>query len=173
MSEALEGTPEPTVSLTEQANGQRIPRSMFIGHTVGYWLILGAVIAALSFVPGMTGPVSYDAVLAVTTPPTVLHFPYMGLHPYAVLGLSIVAMIVWTDLTVRRRHDRGRSGVDAVIFQILLLASVIIHSFADAPDIVGYLDGFLVLYALYLFVVLVILPGDRGANRYGAVPRPD
>ncbi len=173
MSEALEGTPQPTVSLTEQANGQRIPRSMFIGHTVGYLLILGAVILALSFIPGLTAPVSYDAVFAVTTPPTVLHFPYTGLHPYAVLGLSIVAMIVWTDLTVRRRHDRGRSGVDAVIFQILLLASVIIHSFADAPDIVGYLDAFLVLYAIYLFVVLVILPGDRGVNRYGVVPRPD
>ena len=82
-------------------------------------------------------------------------------------------MIVWTDLTVRRRHDRGRSGVDAVIFQILLLASVIIHTFADAPDIVGYLDAFLVLFGLYLFVVLVILPGNRQENRYGAVPRPD
>ena len=36
MSHALEGTPKPAVTLTEQANGQRIPRSMFIGHTVGY-----------------------------------------------------------------------------------------------------------------------------------------
>ena len=103
----------------------------------------------------------------------MLHFPYVGLHPYAVIGLSVFSTIVWTDLTVRRRHDRGRSGVDAVIFQILLLASVIIHTFGNAPDIVGYLDAFLVLFGLYLFVVLVILPGNRQENRYGAVPRPD
>ena len=172
MSHALEGTPKPAVTLTEQANGRRIPRSMFIGHTVGYLIILGAAIIGLTFVPGMTVPTSYDAVFAVTMPATVLHFPYVGLHPYAVIGLSVFAMIVWTDLTVRRRHDRGRSGVDAVIFQILLLASVIIHTFADAPDIVGYLDAFLVLLGVYLFFVLVILPGNRGANRYGPRPEP-
>jgi hypothetical protein len=60
-----------------------------------------------------------------------------------------------------------------VIFQILLLASVIIHSFANAPDIVGWLDALLVLYGLYLFVVLALLPGDPAENRYGDVPRPD
>jgi uncharacterized membrane protein YhaH (DUF805 family) len=172
MSHALEGTPKPVVTLTEQANGQRIGRSMFIGHTVGYLLLFAAAIAGLAFA-GFVAPTSYDAVFAVTQPPTVLHFPYLGLHPYAVLGLSLVGMIVWTDLTIRRRHDRGRSGVDAVIWQILLLASVIMHTLADAPDIVGYLDAALVLYGLYLFLVLVILPGNPGENRHGAVPRPD
>lgn len=172
MSQALEGTPKPAVTLTEQANGQRIPRSMFIGHTAGYLLVLALVIVGLSFA-GFTVPTSYDAVFAVTTPPTVLHFPYVGLHPYAVIGLSVIAMLVWSDLTIRRRHDRGRSGVDAAIFQILLLASVIIHTFGNAPDIVGYLDAVLVVLGLYLFIVLVIFPGNRGENRYGPVPRPD
>jgi uncharacterized membrane protein YhaH (DUF805 family) len=172
MSHALEGTPKPTVTLTEQANGQRLCRSMFIGHTVGFLIIFVLAIAALAFT-GFTAPATYDAIFAVAAPPTVLHFAYTGLHPYAVLGLSLVAMLIWTDLTIRRRHDRGRSGVDAAIWQILLLASVIIHTFAYAPDIVGWLDAFLVLYGLYLFVVLVILPGNRGENRYGPVPRPD
>jgi uncharacterized membrane protein YhaH (DUF805 family) len=172
MSDALQGTPPRGATLTEQANGQRLCRSMFIGHTAGYLLILALAIAALAAL-GLTRPVSYDAIFAVTTPPTVLHYEYIGLHPYAVLGLSLLGMVIWTDLTVRRRHDRGRSGVDAVIFQILLLASVIIHAFANAPDIVGWLDAVLVLYGLYLFVVLVLLPGNRHENRYGAVPRPD
>ncbi len=172
MSHALEGTPKPVVTLTEQANGRRIGRSMFIGHSAGYLLLFAAAIAGLVFAK-FTAPTSYDAVFAVTQPPTVLHFAYVGLHPYAVLGLSLVGMIVWTDLTARRRHDRGRSSVDAVIWQILLLASVIIHTFADAPDIVGYLDAALVLGGVYLFAVLVILPGNPGENRYGAVPRPD
>lgn len=172
MSHALEGTPKPAVTLTEQANGQRLCRSMFIGHTAGYLIIFALGIAALAFAH-FTAPATYHAIFAVTTPPTVIELHYMGLHPFAVLGLSLVAMIIWTDLTVRRRHDRGRSGVDAVIWQILLLASVIIHTFANAPDIVGWLDALLVLYGLYLFVVLVILPGNRGENRYGPVPRPD
>lgn len=172
MSEALQGTPQRGVTLTEQANGQRIPRSMFIGHTAGYLVVFAIAIGVLAYL-GLTQPTSYDAVFAVTTPPTVLHYEYVGLHPYAVLGLSLVGMIIWTDLTVRRRHDRGRSGIDAVIFQMLLLASVIIHTFADAPDVVGWLDALLVLYGLYLFVVLVLLPGDRDENRYGARPQPD
>jgi len=169
---ALEGAPKPSTTLTEQANGLRIPRSMFIGHTAGYLIVLAIAIAALAFV-GFTRATSYDAVFAVTTPPTVIHLPYTGLHAYAVIGLSVIAMFVWSDLTIRRRHDRGRSGVDAAIFQILLLASVIIHTFGNAPDIVGYIDAVLVLFGLYLFVVLVILPGNRGENRYGPVPRPD
>lgn len=172
MSQALEGTPQRGQSLTEQANGQRIGRSMFIGHSVGWLVIVGLVAAGLAML-GLTSPGRYFAVFAVTQPPTVLDLPIMGLKPWATLGLAIFGMLVWTDLTVRRRHDRGRSGVDAMIFQILLLASVIIHSFADAPDVVGWLDAVLVLYGLYLFVVLVLLPGNRGENAYGAVPRPD
>jgi uncharacterized membrane protein YhaH (DUF805 family) len=172
MSHALEGTPKPAVTLTEQANSLRIPRSMFIGHSAGYLIVFALAAAALGFA-GFTQPASYDAVFAVTTPPTVLHFTYVGLHPYAVLGLSVVAMLVWTDLTIRRRHDRGRSGVDAAIFQILLIASVIIHTFGDAPDVVGYLDALLVFLGAYLFVVLAVLPGNGRGNRYGPVPRPD
>jgi uncharacterized membrane protein YhaH (DUF805 family) len=60
-----------------------------------------------------------------------------------------------------------------VIWQILLLASVVLHTFGNAPDIVGYLDAVLVLGGLYLFFVLVILPGNREENRYGPIPRPD
>lgn len=171
-SRALDVAPVSGITLTEQANGQRLCRSMFIGHSVGYLLILALVIAGLAFA-AFTLPVSYDAVFGLTTPPLVLHLPYTGLHPYAVLGLSLVAMMVWTDLGVRRRRDRGRSGIDVAIFQMLLLASVIIHSFADAPDIVGWLDAALVLYAIYLFVVLVLLPGNPGENRYGLRPQPD
>ena len=171
MSHALEGTPKPGLTLTEQANSQRLCRSMFIGHSVGYLLILAIIAGGLAFL-GFTRPVSYDAIFAVTSPPTVLHVPYVGLHPYATVALALLASIIWTDLTVRRRHDRGRGGVDAVIWQILFLASVIIHTFTDAPDIVGYLDAALILGGLYLFVVLVLLPGSKGDNQYGPKPRP-
>lgn len=172
MSYALQGAPKQSATLTEQANGHRLCRSMFIGHTAGYLLIFAVIIGALAYF-GFTQPVSYDAVLAVAEPPVVLHYGYVGLHPYATLGLAALGFIIWTDLTVRRRHDRNRSGVEVVIWQILLLASVILHTFGNAPDIVGYLDAVLVLGGLYLFVVLVILPGNREENRYGPIPRPD
>jgi uncharacterized membrane protein YhaH (DUF805 family) len=170
MSQALEGTPQRGTTLTEQANGRRIGRAMFIGHSVGYLVILAAVAIGLASA-GFTAPGRYHAIFAVTSPPTVLDLPLMGLTPWVTLGIMVLGMLIWTDLTVRRRHDRGRSGVDAMIFQILLLASVIIHSFADAPDIVGWLDAVLVLFSLYLFVVLVLLPGNRGENAYGSDPR--
>ena len=169
MSSALEGTPKPVLTLTEQANGQRIPRSMYIGHSVGYLLILAAIYFALAMA-GLGQPSTYYAYF---TPNDVVSFGFMGLHPYAAVGLAVLAGIIWLDLAVRRRHDRGRSGVDAAIFLILLLASVIVHGFANAPDVVGWLDAFLVLYGVYLFVVLVLLPGTPHENRYGAVPRPD
>lgn len=172
MSQALEGTPQRGLTLTEQANGRRIGRAMFIGHSVGWLIILGLIVGAL-VAAGFAAPGRYYATFAVTQPPTVVDLPIMGLTPWATLSVMVAAMLVWTDLTIRRRHDRGRSGVEAVVFQILLLASVVIHSFANAPDIVGWLDALLVLYGLYLFVVLVLLPGNPGENRYGDVPRPD
>jgi uncharacterized membrane protein YhaH (DUF805 family) len=171
MSQALEGTPHRGLTLTEQANGQRIGRAMFIGHTVG-WLIIVALVVAGLMMLGFVAPGHYHVTFP-TQPETIVDVPLLGLTPWATLGVAIFSMLVWTDLTVRRRHDRGRSGVDAVIFQMLLLASVVIHSFAEAPDIVGYLDALLVVLGLYLFVVLVLLPGNRGENRYGAVPKPD
>ncbi len=171
MSSALDGEPQRGTTLTEQANAQRLGRAMFIGHTAGWLVILAVIVAGLAYA-GLTRPVSYEAVFAVT-PPLVLRFDYMGLHPYATLGLAVLGFLVWTDLTVRRRRDRNRSGTDAVIWQMLLLASVIIHTFAEAPDIVGWLDAVLVLGGLYLFVVLAVLPGDRAGNRYGPPPRHD
>lgn len=172
MSSALEGPERRTATLTEQANGSRLARSTFIGHSAGYLVILALLAAGLAFA-GLTRPVSYDAVFALTEPPLVLHLPYTGLHPYATLGLALLGALIWTDLTVRRRHDRNRSGTGAVIWQMLLIASVIIHSFAEAPDVVGYVDAVLVLGGLYLFVVLVLLPGTRGANHYGPPPQLD
>ena len=92
------------------------------------------------------------------------------------IGLSIIAMIVWTDLTIRRRHDRGRSGVDAAIFQILLLASVIIHTFGKAPDIVGYLDAFLVLLGVQTAATTSAAgryPGTHGCSAHAPIRADD
>ncbi|MEO6015158.1 MAG: DUF805 domain-containing protein [Devosia sp.] len=171
MSTALQGPPKAEITLTQQANGRRIGRSMFIGHTAGYLVIFAALIGGLVYAK-FTRPVSYDAVFGVTNPATLVHFAYEGLHPYATLALAVLGSFVWTDLCVRRRHDRNRSGAGVIIWQMLVIASVIIHTFANAPDIVGYLDAALVLGGVYLFAVLVLLPGNRGENQYGTAPKP-
>jgi uncharacterized membrane protein YhaH (DUF805 family) len=155
----LEGAPKPTVTLTEQANGQRIPRSMFIGHTLGYLLLFALVIVA-SFFVGLFRPPNSP----------------MGqweLDRNFALALLAVGSVIALDLMVRRRHDRGRSGVDAVVWLMLALALAVIHIFDKAPDLVLWFDAIVGLYGLYLFVVLVLLPGNPHENRYGAVPRPD
>jgi uncharacterized membrane protein YhaH (DUF805 family) len=159
MSTALEGTPKPTATLTEQANGQRIPRSMFIGHTVGYFCILALVIVASFFVGLLRPPNS----------PT----GQWELDRNFAVALLVVGSLVALDLMVRRRHDRGRSGVDAAVWLMLAAALALIHIYGKAHDLVLWFDAFVGLFGLYLFVVLVILPGNAHENRYGAVPRPD
>lgn len=162
MSTALEGTPKPGITLIEQANGRRIPRSMFIGHSVAYLLIFAVALVVLHFL-GLAG---------LRPVPPMNYFEFF-LHPYATMAFASVALLIWTDLMVRRRHDRGRSGIDAVVWLMVAYASAIIHAFANAADIVFWIDAALAVSGLYLFVVLVLLPGNRHENRYGAVPRPD
>ena len=89
-------------------------------------------------------------------------------------GLTIVsALFLQVATNLANDYFDARSGVDVVVYQLLAVGSVIIHLFADAADIVRWLDLFLAAYALYLFVVLVLLPGNRGENRYGPVPNSD
>jgi hypothetical protein len=76
MSQALEGTPQRGLTLTEQANGQRIGRAMFIGHTAGWLIIFGLIVGAL-VATGFVAPGRYHAVFALTQPPTVVDLPVM------------------------------------------------------------------------------------------------
>lgn len=63
----------------------------------------------------------------------------------------------------KRLHDRGRSGWWAA----LILVSVV----AVWPHPAGFLDfGFFVVL-VWAFVELAVMPGERGANRYGANPQ--
>lgn len=180
MTTALEGTPKRGISLTEQANGRRIGRSMFIGHTVGY-LIVFAVIQAVveSVTMGLaTGTFyfvgfRYGFELDTTVMPPRAHISFIAGN--LIVGSILVALqvLVWTDLIVRRRHDRGRSGADGLVWMGLFIASQVLFLFDGTRDAVRWLDLLVYSGAVYLFVVLVFLPGDRHDNRYGALPRPD
>jgi uncharacterized membrane protein YhaH (DUF805 family) len=170
MTDALQGQQPKGTTFREQSNARRIGRARFLGHTAGYLVILALIGGALAFA-GFRAGAGYHAVFVGMTPPYEINFDYPGLNPWVALGLSILGFLLFTDLTVRRRHDRNRRGTDAVIWQVLLLANSILHTFNLAPYVVGWLDGVLVLSGIYLFVVLVLLPGTRGPNRYGPDPR--
>lgn len=182
MSHALEGTPKPTVTLTEQANSRRIGRSMFIGHTVGYLLVFVALNAVLNGVEFTAEGLKFSfnarvgGMLAAdfTSLPPLAHLNLLAGNPIVSGILFALAVLVWSDLVIRRRHDRGRSGIDGAIWMVLLIASQIGWVVTAVPQtVVIWLDLLVYAGALYLFVVLVILPGNPQENRYGAPPKPD
>jgi uncharacterized membrane protein YhaH (DUF805 family) len=162
MAHALQGVEAPRPTLREEANAARICRSRFIGHAVGIVLIVLAVEIALTFAGFKETRQMGDQSISVP-------------HHWLALAGSIVVLLTLMDLAIRRRHDRGRSGIDAFVALLLLeaafLATVMGPLPSQVPPIaVGAVAG---LAGLYLLVVLVILPGNRDVNRYGASPKPD
>lgn len=162
MSDVLEGADPPKPSLREDANAPRIGRARFIGHTIGVLLILAVVTGGLSFA-------GLHETIAIGGQPAVVP------NRYLVLVMSILLLLALIDLAVRRRHDRGRSGIDCAILLVLGEAAI-------AARLLGYwpaglpmaaVAGVCVIVALYLVLMLVLLPGNRGANRYGPPPRAD
>jgi uncharacterized membrane protein YhaH (DUF805 family) len=180
MSHALEGTPKPGLTLTEQANGQRIGRSMFIGHSAGYLIVFSVIQAlvetvATGLASGTFYFVGFRYVLDFDTTimPPRTHISFIAGNLIVASIIFALQVLVWTDLIVRRRRDRGRSGVDGLVWMGLFIASQVLFLFDGTREAVRWLDLLVYAGALYLFVVLVILPGDTKENRYGAVPRPD
>jgi uncharacterized membrane protein YhaH (DUF805 family) len=182
MTTALEGTPKRGVTLTEQANGQRLCRSMFIGHSLGYVILFTFLSVALSGLQFSSDGIAYrfsaeftySSEFDFSTVPPLVRINF--LHGNVIISglLFAVALLVWCDLIVRRRHDRGASGMDGVIWLLALVVGQIAYTFDLLPmGILSWLNVLIALGAVYLFIVLVILPGDPGENRYGAVPKPD
>ena len=162
MAHALQGAEAPRPTLREEANAARICRSRFIGHAVGFILIVLVIEIALTFA-GLKETRQMGA-QSLTVP-----------NHWLALAGSIVVLLALMDLAIRRRHDRGRSGIDAFIGLLLLEAAFLATVMGPLPPqvppiAVGAVAG---IAGLYLFVMLVILPGNRSVNRYGESPKPD
>ena len=160
MAHALLGPDETKPTLREEANSPRIRRSRFIGHAVGIALLLGAILFGIRALATSKIP---DPLLQLT------------IERYAAVVVVTLLLLALLDLGIRRRHDRDRSGVDCVVALILLEGIAIAMIFGRVPDglpleITG---GVAALIGLYLVLMLAIMPGNAGANRYGESPRPD
>jgi uncharacterized membrane protein YhaH (DUF805 family) len=62
----------------------------------------------------------------------------------------------------KRLHDRGRTGWWA--------APILVSTEAVWPHPVGFFDFPFFLVVVWAFVELALMPGEMGANRYGANP---
>ena len=167
MTDALEGPRVKTATLREQANSQRIGRGRFIGNTVGIVLLVVLIEVGLTFA-GLQQSIPIGRGTFGLRREITLILPSL---PAIVMG-SVALLLGLVDLAVRRRHDRGQSGADtAAILVLLELIGV------------GYASGILVgapltvilpilgIALLYVLIVLAVLPGNKGSNRYGPDPR--
>ena len=162
MANALEGTAPPKPTLREEANAPRIGRARLIGHTVGLVIIMALISVGLSAI-GLKESYQLGAPQ-----------PVQLLNHWAALVLSLLLCCALADLMIRRRHDRGRSGIDCLIGLALLEIGYVAFIFHLTPTAITMgLLGIAGLVLLYLVVMLAILPGSKGANRYGAPPRGD
>ena len=154
-------------TITQFANSQRINRARFIGNWIGVTLVvmlLGLLYMSLGLAIGFVPPFY---IVSTPAPGTTLIVP----GAFALLAINLVYLVLVADLSLRRRHDRNRSGVEVIVWLEVTTGLVIGELFRPGTtELLGFaaVSG---LLALWLFIVLVFLPGTRGPNRYGEDPR--
>jgi uncharacterized membrane protein YhaH (DUF805 family) len=160
MTDALGGSAPATPTLKDDANASRIGRARFIGHSIGFVLIVAVIEIGLT-AAGLKQTLPAGSAASMTLP-----------NHWVILAGSLLLMFALLDLAVRRRHDRGRSGIDAVLALLLLEAALMLRLFGLLPPSVPPVAVSAVagLCGLYLLLMLVLLPGSKSDNRYGPPP---
>lgn len=129
---------------------------------ISFWLVNFLVAGALLLVAGVT-----EALLST-------EFRLSRMIAY---GLQVALLIPWAALCARRLHDRGWSGWWLTLALPALTFSGIKEYYRLTGDFDALIahDGSWANLAAFLLVVpvlvLLCLPGQDGANRYGPNPR--
>lgn len=131
-----------------------------------YWLRSLALIAI--FLVGVTALFSLFGigVAAMQDPLAVLGD--LGIALVLVLVLYVVLLVAAISLTVRRLHDRDKSGWWVLVF--FLLPSVLQTAAAQTPDLALALQLAAAAISIWALVELGFLRGTPGPNRYGPDP---
>src|SRR5690606_13592886 len=109
-----------------------IVRIVVNGLTFNY----GAGQEGMSFV--MLKGLAFDSRMDLSSLPPAFHIDFLAGNVIGNAILLAVALLVACDLSIRRRHDRGRSGLDAVLWLVLFAASQIADHFRLIPiDIIN------------------------------------
>lgn len=98
---------------------------------------------------------------------------------FAIQSLAVVPLFT---LTVRRLHDFGQRGLWVALLALVAGRSVgldlatrlggwEVRAMIERP--LSYIDWVLFLPFVWLYIALLIVPGKKGANRFGPDPRDD
>ncbi|HEY1773963.1 MAG TPA: DUF805 domain-containing protein [Gammaproteobacteria bacterium] len=133
----------------------RIGRLRYLAYPIGLFLMLIPVflVAALLF---------------------PLHLGLLG--ALIVIAAEIFALVMGVVFMIRRLHDIDRSGWWALIYGALLVWSFVVmfRGILNHPLEPQPLSSLIPsLLSLIYFLVLVLVPGSRGENRFGPVPPPN
>jgi uncharacterized membrane protein YhaH (DUF805 family) len=86
---------------------------------------------------------------------------------------SLVLTYPYIALTVKRRHDRGNNGYDAIGLIVLSLLSNLLTALGISPPMSplgGVISVVLLVAAIYILVQVGFLRGTPGPNQYGPDP---
>ena len=100
-------------------------------------------------------------------------------HRLIMNGLTVLLAVPLPALLVRRLHDSGRSGawvwLAVLVFAVWLARTVISYTLGMGTrlsfDSWTWLLDWLVILANLTSVLLALLPGTKGPNRFGEDPR--
>lgn len=110
--------------------------------------------------------------------------PVLPSRPVALIAIltGIGAILLWSNLAMatKRLHDQGKSAKLALVATAILfnpvpmteINSAIVSASPVAGSVVSWLVSVVGMVALlYWFVVVGVLEGTRGPNRYGPSPK--
>jgi len=103
-----------------------------------------------------------------------LHLAIVGV--LLILAAEVFALVMSGVFIVRRLHDFGRSGWWSLIYWGLAVWSFTVAFYSAITNPTGplTLSNFIPsLLGLVFFLVMVLVPGTRSANRFGPVPPPN
>jgi uncharacterized membrane protein YhaH (DUF805 family) len=75
-----------------------------------------------------------------------------------------------TMLSIKRRKDRGSSGLDVVAYWVLAILANLLGLFGAEGFYVSAMQVVLLVWSVCLFVLLAVLRGTPGPNQYGPDP---
>lgn len=136
-------------------------------------ILFSIVLSALLMLLGLGETVSGTGTVQVDGGPTSQYaFAETTLNPWAALVVTLITVWPMLAITVKRRHDRNNSGLDAKIITGLVVLFQLLQAFglASAGPIMGIVSLAVGLSAIYLLVVTGFLRGTSGTNTYGPDP---
>lgn len=84
---------------------------------------------------------------------------------------GIILAYPYLSLTMKRRHDRGNNGYDAMALIGLQIIVNLLNALGIGVGSLGNILGIIVgIFALYMLVVAGFLRGTAGPNQYGPDP---